>query len=184
MHSIPCCFGTTLSSINTWLLSYGGLFCKPYNSIFWIAAICKNDRLQLLEFFMKAFRMIPFDLDALNLIINYSEEQVYNTKSGMHGIFIFMSGKRKICIERNSILLYGLVFSFLFLRQLTQNMRSECNMNPTFIVFLQFFCIERLTNSAWGNQKIIVSVKSKCHFLGLIDKNCIFLKLYITVWMK
>ena len=166
MHSIPCCFGTTLSSINTWLLSYGGLFCKPYNSIFWIAAICKNDRLQLLEFFMKAFRMIPFDLDALNLIINYSEEQVYNTKSGMHGIFIFMSGKRKICIERNSILLYGLVFSFLFLRQLTQNMRPECNMNPTFIVFLHFFCIERLTNSAWGKQKMRISVKSKCYFWG------------------
>ena len=74
---------------------------------------------------MKAFRMIPFDLDALNLIINYSEEQVYNTKSGMHGIFIFMSGKRKICIERNSILLYGLVFSFLFLCQLTQYTQGD-----------------------------------------------------------
>ena len=116
MHSIPCCFGTTLSSINTWLLSYGGLFCKPYNSIFWIAAICKNDRLQLLEFFMKAFRMIPFDLDALNLIINYSEEQVYNTKSGMHGIFIFMSGKRKICIERNSMDLLFCNLDFWILR--------------------------------------------------------------------
>ena len=176
MHSIPCCFGTTLSSINTWLLSYGGLFCKPYNSIFWIAAICKNDRLQLLEFFMKAFRMIPFDLDALNLIINYSEEQVYNTKSGMHGIFIFMSGKRKICIERNSILLYGLVLSFLFLRQLTQNMRPECNMNPTFIVFLHFFCVERLTNSAWGNQKIINFCQIKMSFFGVTWRELHFLR--------
>ena len=140
MHSIPCCFGTTLSSINTWLLSYGGLFCKPYNSIFWIAAICKDDRLQLLEFFMKAFRMISFDLDALNLIINYFFEQVYNTKSGMHGISFFKnSGTRKICVERNLIFHYGLVFLFLFLRQLTQNMPSEFNMNSTFLVFLHFF---------------------------------------------
>lgn len=84
--------------------------------------------------------MIPFDLDALNLIINYSEEQVYNTKSGMHGISIFKkSGTRKICVERNLIFHYGLVFLFLFLRQLTPNMTSGFYMNSTFIVFLHFF---------------------------------------------
>ena len=61
---------------------------------------------------MKAFRMIPFDLDALNLIINYSEEQVYNTKSGMHGIFIFMSAKEKYVL--NEIQYFSTVWYFHF----------------------------------------------------------------------